>query len=253
MNRGVAFLILISSLLIFSGHPSLARVQKQNLIKVAILDSGFCPDQLSVPASMTIKENWFATESKFVFNCDQNEGSSQRFHGQKVLEAFVESWGLENKSKIEITPIIMLDKEGFQTKESWLRALKKIRNDKFTLVVSSIGFAIENVSEINGEKWSLPEQTTYFFAAGEKVGRLAKVNLYPQILTKNRDKKSLPKIHLVGVNHQKHIFYAKYVTDWLQSDDPGMSASFATPRLAALWLIENIVISEPKIRARKLN
>lgn len=250
-NTALTAFLLSLSLLLLSSHAVFARNQANKTIKIAVLDSGFCIKFIEPLKGVTFESAWFATPSVFNIQCDHEKLNSPRFHGQRVLQVFVKEWRL-HQSKLspllaEITPIIMLDKDGLQSVATWKNALKKIEKEKYDIVISAIGFAFKNLTEVKKENLKLPEGPTYFFAAGEKVGSLAHAELFPQIegtLPKNKN------IHLVGIEFfdgkkwikQPQTFYLDYVNDWATdnyADENLLGSSFAAPQILVQWLYFN--------------
>lgn len=248
-NAAMTVLAIITSL-IFNSHPALSHSKKQKNIRIAILDSGFCPDLLQKPKTVKVNLVWFAVESSFDLKCSPENLTSPRFHGHKVLQLLLEDWDLvQNSHSVTLTidPIIMLDEKGFQSLTTWKKTLKKITDEKYDIVLSSIGFAFANSIEFEKANLALPEGPTYFFAAGEKIGRLARAEIFPQKLaTLQKSSEKIKKIHLVGLHFfdgkkwvkQPTTFYLDSVTDWT-SDDPRpefKGSSLAAPRTLIRWI-----------------
>lgn len=250
MKNAVMTVLVIITSLIFNSHPALSHNKKPKNIKIAILDSGFCPDLLQKTKAVKVNSAWFAVDSSFDLKCFPENLSSPRFHGHKVLQLLLEDWNLvQNSHSVSLTidPIVMLDEKGFQSLATWQKALKKISDEKYDIVLSSIGFAFTNSVEFEKANLNLPQGPTYFFAAGEKIGKLSRAEIFPQKLaTLQKSNEKNKKIHLVGLHFfdgkkwvkQPTTFYLDSVTDWT-SDDPRpefKGSSFAAPRTLIRWI-----------------
>lgn len=249
MRKVTMTVLLIVASLLLSGHSSLAGIHKPTKnIRVAILDSGFCPGLLQNAKGIQVNPAWFAVKTAFDLKCRADALNSRRFHGHKVLQLLLDDWSLIQRSAVtlSIDPIIMLDEAGYQSLETWKRALTKIDEEKYDIVLSSVGFAFRSTSEFEKSKLSLPHGPVYFFAAGEKTGKLANAELFPQITAVYQKPVENKKIHLIGLHYfdgknwiqQARTFYLDSVTDWT-TDDPRpefMGTSFAVPRTLIRWL-----------------
>lgn len=128
-------------------------------IKVAIIDTGFCPEKISrLKKNITIqsqidftrKKKWDCSKiSKKVLN------SSPRFHGHKVLLEFLKF--APKKEKITVKPMVVFDLNGEQSKEAWIKAIKYVDKGNFDFVLSASGFVTKEklVDELPGI-WFVP-------------------------------------------------------------------------------------------------
>lgn len=145
-------------------------------IKIAVLDTGFCPasfkdhPNIKILAAKDMTQTVALDCSKFT----QQQLSSPRFHGQKVLQGLVA--GLDRAHQVEIHPLIIFDRHGNQIKEAWLQALDHIKRQGIGLVLAASSFPTKQkiVPDLPG---------TWFVAAGRaEKGLNQKSVLFPQLL-----------------------------------------------------------------------
>ncbi len=245
-------------------------------INIAILDSGICPQflQLKKVNSQLIKNNllikvnpnYFATVKKYNLNCNINElEKSPRFHGHRVLQVFIDELLKTKNTKINIftktnevehaqqrlhiNPIVMLDINGEQDIKTWQNAIDYIRLKKFDYVISSIGLAFRTEEDLINSKLTLPPDSVYFLAAGERFGTLTKAEIFPQFLVTNINHKN-PNYHLVGLRFKNidgnwqptpFTFYSDFVTDWYDEEKQLQfkGSSFAAPIVLVHYLLKS--------------
>lgn len=166
-------------------------------IKIAIIDTGFCP---TTTKKAVIHETKDMT-GKVTLVCQNYSlkelAESPRFHGQKVMDSFL-SFLLRDQN-IEIYPLIVFDETGVQTKEAWLKALDFISNEKIDYVLAASSFPSDEslATELNG---------IWFVAAGRAEHGLKKSSkLFPQSLA---PKPNLLLIgdYLEGKSSKEHLY-----------------------------------------------
>jgi hypothetical protein len=133
-------------LLLFSiySYSTLAETQ------IAILDTGFCPEKITLSKSIKILAPKDLTNSINQEYCKKINLQSPRFHGQLVLLKFLD----ELKSSTEkfiITPLIIFDHKGQQKKEYWEKAL----GEKFEFFIAAAGLPIADNQnlKLNDSVW----------------------------------------------------------------------------------------------------
>jgi hypothetical protein len=158
---------------------SLLKRDKPNFseIKVAVLDTGFCPRKLNFKSkNIKVYETEFMM-APFRIPCNRKTLLGRRFHGHHVLEEFLKN--LESKKKISIYPIVIFDKSGQQTSKYWDKAFKKVDALQVNFVLLAAGLPLKTKRP---ELPYLRSQTIHFLAAGkEGVGISKQTKLFPQI------------------------------------------------------------------------
>jgi hypothetical protein len=206
-------------------------------IKIAIIDTHFCSEKIKSSKAIQITPTQWMSESSWPQECS----NTRMDHGQQVLDYLLnkidEKNILSKKLKIEITPLVVFDKNGTQTIEAWNKAYTYIEKNSFDFVLSSVGYlSQEKIS------FSIPKLPTLFFLAtprNEGLVRHVKY-VYPQILAPH------PQLILIS----EKIFdgkkwkldpmtlYSKFndiqITE--ESDPKYKGSSFAAPMALALFL-----------------
>ncbi len=146
-------------------------------IKIAILDTGFCPEEIKVPSSIEIKPPTDGL-GKVVLRCAdytiQQKKSSRRFHGQWVLEQFLASY--QGKASLTIHPFIVFNERGEQTPEAWLKTIAEIKKQDHDIVIVAAGLPTPTALTK-----SLPG--VWLVASGRAEGKMTKdISLFPQML-----------------------------------------------------------------------
>ncbi len=146
-------------------------------IKVAVIDTGFCHNEISKLNGQTISNTIDMTNS---VNLDCHKispalkNTSQRFHGQHVLQRFLRSAG--HDKNITVFPLIVFDSNGNQTEAAWFNAINFIKKEKIDIVVAASSLPTKKrISESLHGVW--------FVAAGRtERGMTKKDSLFPQLL-----------------------------------------------------------------------
>lgn len=145
-------------------------------LKIAILDTGFCPELLKLKKNVTINPPIDLTSSVHL-DCQKYSTKNRRFHGHWVLEQFLRELKLEKK--IQVTPLIIFDQNGSQRLEYWKRAFNK--QSEFHLIISAAGITQNKRSKMTSEI------KRPIIVAGATLGRGIKEStiLWPQSEFKN--------------------------------------------------------------------
>ena len=165
---------------------------KAESLKLAVIDTGFCPYQLEAeiknlnlpirverPKDLT-KSLDESVQQKLVF-CRENFGKLDlelnRYHGQKVVSEFLSH--LKVKRDITIIPLIVFDYKGQQTKDAWMQALKIVGEKKVDIVLAASSFLNPDADF----KEHLLSDAVWFVASGQINPFVSKKStLFPQIL-----------------------------------------------------------------------
>lgn len=107
-------------------------------INMAILDTGFCLDKIQSKKNIQIEKVIDLTNSVKENYCKNFQSNLPRFHGHLVLQSFINLIDAPTE-QIIITPIIIFDHKGRQTKKYWQQALAK----KYDVVLSAAGLVTE--------------------------------------------------------------------------------------------------------------
>jgi hypothetical protein len=142
-------------------------------LKIAILDTGFCPSLIKHETNISINSPIDLTSS-VKLDCKKYSNSNRRFHGQWVLQQFLKV--LKTSHKIEITPFIIFDSTGSQKESYWKTAF--LQQDNFHLFITAAG--VQGTSKFN--------ITRPIFVAGATLGRGIRKSskLWPQSEFKNK-------------------------------------------------------------------
>lgn len=181
---------LISKILIllvlFIGPAFILKTQLLHAeIKIAIVDTGFCPERIS--SKFKIESSLDLTKS-VKFNCDKMDTTQARFHGQLVLEEFLKFYD-NKKNKLHLYPLIVYDNSGEQKKEYWLAAIDWIKKNKIDVVLSASGLITE-------EKIMKDLPSLWFVPSGRVSPKIKEhTGLFPQNLAPKEN------LFLVGDYH----------------------------------------------------
>ncbi|WP_127715906.1 hypothetical protein [Halobacteriovorax sp. HLS] len=143
-------------------------------LTVAILDTAFCPTSERPSPTIHIRRAIDLTKTHNI-DCSKvsaKEISSNRlFHGQLVLNRFIEE--LSNEIKVDIQPFQIFDKNGFTRPSYWEDAL--VDNKKFDLFIIAAGVKVKSVHVL--------KVPTLAFVAGATFGRGINktTKLWPQV------------------------------------------------------------------------
>ena len=146
-------------------------------IKLAIIDSGFCPESRAPSTKVKIDKPLDMTGT-LNFNCaaytKKEKQTSRRFHGQWVLETFLGA--LKTKHSVRIVPLIVFDKEGNQQEEAWKKSLDFIKKEGINLTIAALGF--NTPKAINSELSGI-----WMVASGKAEGNIKKeMTFFPHML-----------------------------------------------------------------------
>jgi len=205
-------------------------------LKVAILDTGFCPSLLMLKKNIKVNSQVDLTHS-VKLNCKSYSISNRRFHGQWVLEQFLKN--LKTTKEVEITPFIIFDKNGIQKEIYWQRAFSK--QAEFHLIISAAGLLFKNKIDIT-ETIKTP-----IFVAGATLGKRIKKNskIWPQIEFRKdlvfTIGSYLPKSEALGSREDYTLLRPKEMKYFFSSGDSidhfkGSSRAVATASARALDL-----------------
>ncbi|OUR97163.1 hypothetical protein A9Q84_12615 [Halobacteriovorax marinus] len=141
-------------------------------LKIALLDTGFCPELLKTNKFIKIHAPIDLTDS-VKLNCAKYSKDNRRFHGQWVLEQFLKE--LKSKREIEITPFIIFDKNANQAESYWKKAF--LKQADFHLFITAAGLPYKGKANIT-KKITRP-----IFVAGATLGKGIRKSstLWPQV------------------------------------------------------------------------
>lgn len=145
-------------------------------IRIAIVDTGFCPEKIKTRSIIKIEKAIDLTESvKLDCHSSRFDKLSPRFHGQLVLEEFIKSV-TDKTISLTVFPLIVFNQRGDQRKEYWEKAIDWIKKNQIDLVVTAAGFITKEriVNELPG---------VWFVPSGRISPQIKKgVELFPQNL-----------------------------------------------------------------------
>lgn len=159
LKWGILFVSLISTLSLKAA------------IKIVFLDTGFCPlEKKNLFIVHPVEDTSGEVGS---LECPPNFNSLPRFHGQKVLETFVKNY--KGKKKIEVFPIVVFDKNGFQKDVYWEKAFSKIDYIKPDVVISAVGLVNQQIT------WRDSIKSVWFLSAARVSPRIKNSDIvFPQ-------------------------------------------------------------------------
>ena len=167
--------ILLGSAFILSTPSLFAQT------KIAFIDTGFCPNLLG-KVNIKIEKPRDLTNSIDI-NCNPKTVNliDSRYHGQMVLLEFLKFFKPKNPSDFVFIPLIIFDKNGNQSKEYWIKAIKWVEDNNVDLVVTASGFATKEKIVSN-----LP--ATWFVSSGRVgAGITPESSLFPQLLAPQKN------------------------------------------------------------------
>ncbi|MDC1175087.1 hypothetical protein OAT67_06815 [Bacteriovoracaceae bacterium] len=166
---GAFFLISLLCLILSSCH------QSKKPLKIAFIDTGFCPDLIETKKNITIhKTREFAGHNGLY--CENFKKTNRRFHGHLVLENFLKH--LKVKDQISVFPLVVFDNSGKQSAFAWRNALHFIQENNMDLMISASGLKI---NKGDSKSLALPEDLTVLVASGQRgIDINDKDNLFPQ-------------------------------------------------------------------------
>lgn len=107
-------------------------------IRIAILDTGFCPEKIKLKENIHLENVIDLTNSVKQDYCKKFNPSLPRFHGHLVLQSFV-NFIVNSTEKIIITPYVIFDYKGQQEKKYWQQTLTR----QYDLFISAAGLVTE--------------------------------------------------------------------------------------------------------------
>lgn len=166
--------IFFSALALLLG-PFVSGTAQATDLKIAIFDTSFCLGQhKSTNASIKIKEVFYNSKA-FTDSCPKNLFNR---HGSLVLEHLLKVLPKNKKFSIELHPMVIFDKNGYQNEEQWQLALEESQKRKIDLALLAVGLPHPPSKSI---QTSFPLKA--FMASGQRGGRIKKdTKLWPQIL-----------------------------------------------------------------------
>lgn len=202
---------LLSRKALFCFFTLLSLSAHTKTIKIAILDTGFCLEDLTSSKRILVLPKRDITQTNR-YDCAKTPKKSRRLHGQWVLEVLIKQLNLDSKNKrknedeeplIQITPIVIFDKDGHQKYEYWKTAVNYINSNDFHLLLSAVALPLKD-SKVAA---TLPELKVpiAFFAAQRKSKDIDKRTfLYPHILTPKDNILIVGSYYKDQVTHKSH-------------------------------------------------
>lgn len=112
------------------------------LLRVAVLDTGFCPTLIKTPSKVKILPVSDLTQS-VKYKCVEDQLKSRRFHGHWVLaEILNELKDTDIKENIEIHPMVIFNNSGEQKLRYWNRALEEVNSKSINLIIAAAGLPL---------------------------------------------------------------------------------------------------------------
>ena len=128
-------------------------------IKIALIDTGFCPNQIK---NSLVKINDvidLADGTKLDCTGKSFDKTNPRFHGHLVLEEFLKFYQpkIKNGEDVILYPIIVFDQHGDQKKEYWKKAINWVSQNQIIFVITAAGFLSDDklVKDLPGI-WFVP-------------------------------------------------------------------------------------------------
>lgn len=177
-------------------------------LNITILDTGFCPEQIIKNKNVTILSPVDLTNSIKLDCTKPIDPRDKRFHGQQVIQTFVNN--LAPNISVNIRPYIIFDDDKMQLPIYWKRAFSneiQALTDVY-LIAAGLPFLDAN-KELNQLK-DIKISKLVFVAGGTTTLQISKDHkLWPQELRLNLD---IPKkIYIIGEYYPK----TKYDTAYL--------------------------------------
>ncbi len=124
-------------------------------IKLALIDTGFCPGKIAAKKKITI-ENMIDLTSSVKIDCQKYDSRDGRFHGQLVLEEFLKFYNPKNEI-LHIYPLIIFNSAGEQKIDYWLKSIDWVKKEKIDIVLTAAGFmGTEKISNSLPAIWFVP-------------------------------------------------------------------------------------------------
>lgn len=181
--------LLLGALLFFLIQPAFSKT-----IKLAILDTGFCPDLLKAVDNVTILQVSDLTQS-VTYKCKEGQLKSRRFHGHWVLSEILNNLG-KPEAKLEIYPMVIFNKNGEQYLRYWKRAFKEANKQSVDLIVAAAGLPLSN-NDLRQEasKIQLPSSPILLAAGRLSPGVPKDALLFPHSLLGTKQKLTFGSYH----------------------------------------------------------
>ncbi len=164
----IFLILIITNIQLIEASP-----KEASIIKIAILDTGFCPNNLSPHPKIKILKPHFSMR-EFAIECDKPNYSQRRLHGHKVLDVFINNY--KGTQLIEILPIVVFDQNGVSLIKYWQDAMPKLIELKINEALSATGVPLQVKSRV-----SLPKTIHFTLASGRIEPNIKNmVALFPQ-------------------------------------------------------------------------
>ena len=173
------FLFLLTILLTLSTHAKDKNKDKDQVLKVAIFDTSFCPNLLPKKDHIDIEPVQDFSQSND-YTCNKDLIKNYRFHGQWVLESIL--LAINPQNKIRIYPFIVFNKAGDQKQSYWELALKKLESESIQVSLMAVGLPVTQKNLKKLSQLFNKNQSYILMAAGQQDARLRKagLTLFPQ-------------------------------------------------------------------------
>lgn len=196
---------LIGSLFFFQNDLN-AKVPNPTAIKIAILDTGFCPSKLNSKKDYIKILPIIDVTGNAVYDCEKMKPKNRRFHGQMVLAQFLNVYSWTNP--VEILPITIFDKSGSQRLSYWKKAIIEAQSQKVDFILAAAGLPIPQGMQPKG--LIAPSAITFLSSGRIGPGITKATTLFPQMFHKNKN------IFLIGSYHPPE---SKHGDDFLSDEN----------------------------------
>lgn len=211
---------------------------KANEIKIALLDTGFCPSQFIQSNNIKINPVIDLSEKHEPYDCKLEDLKQGRFHGQNVLNLLVDS--ISNQ-KLAITPFIVFNHKA-QSRGIYFESFMKNHEKKFDIVLSAVG-TLEKIKHVNFK--------AIWFMAAPRVSPFIKPTdqIFPQAFYRNKkyflvgtydSKKQIDPMYL----YKKHIVFS---VEELEGEALNQAPIISSSRAVGVILNKAIKICGDKI------
>jgi hypothetical protein len=175
MTRAIFFTFAI---LLF---PQNTFAKKQFQLKIAVLDTGFCPGLLSTHPKITVESVADVTQSNN-YKCNESTLKGMRFHGQDVLEVFIHNYPSNKETPtLLVTPVVIFNKNALQKVSYWNQALELVK--EHDIIISATGLPLpRDPTQAKNllKKAKLPRPLTILASGRIAPGIDKKTKLFPQ-------------------------------------------------------------------------
>jgi|GEM_PF-1371611 len=199
---------LLNRKALFSLFILLSVSTQSKVLKIAIVDTGFCLEKLRPSKLIMVLPKVDITQTNN-YKCENTPKESRRLHGQWVLDVLTKQLNLGTKEEevsLQITPIVIFDKFGHQKQDYWKTAIKFINTNDFNLLLSAVALPLKDIKIAA----NLPdlEVPIALFAAQRKSKDIKKQTaLYPHILTPKEN------ILIIGSYHKDQVTLKAHYAD----------------------------------------